>query len=327
MKIIKSSTATSDESNLVLRQNVKEIIEDIKSNGQPALLRYCKIFDWSHRKNLKVSKTEIKEAYEIVGKDVVEDISSAISNIEKFAIRQKGSLTEIKDFEVSAGIFLGQKVIPVESCMCYVPSGKYPLFSSAIMQIIPAKVAGVKKIVACSPPIRGEDKINPITLVAMDMAGADEIYALGGVQSIAAFSYGTEEIEKVNMIVGPGNMYVTEAKRQCFGDVGIDSIAGPSEVLIVADSSADPCIIAADILAQCEHDVKARGILLTTDEGVAATVMQEVEKQLFDLPSKDTANISWENNSEIILVDNLDEAAKISNSIAPEHLELCIKGF
>ncbi|MDY4574940.1 MAG: histidinol dehydrogenase, partial [Intestinibacter sp.] len=223
------------------------------------------------------------------------------------------------------GVILGQKHIPVNSCLAYVPGGGYPLFSTALMLIIPAKVAGVKRVVACSPTMKDVAKINPKTLVAMDIAGADEIYATGGVQAIAAFTYGTESIKPVDIIVGPGNKYVTEAKRQCYGTVGIDFVAGPSEVLIIADETANATYIAADVLAQCEHDLNARGILLTTNREFAKEVQKKVEEMLEVLPTKNIAKPSWDNNGEIILVDDLKEVVELSNEYAPEHLEINIK--
>ena len=198
-------------------------------------------------------------------------------------------------------------------------------FSTALMLIIPAKVAGVKRICACSPTMKNTNEINPKTLVAMDMAGVDEIYALGGVQAIGAFTYGTDSIKPVDIIVGPGNKYVTEAKRQCYGNVGIDFVAGPSEVLIIADETANSSYIAADVLAQCEHDYNARGILITTDKKLGEEVLKKVNDILVDLPTRDIAKSSWENNGEIIYVESLDEAVKLSNEIAPEHLEVVVK--
>jgi histidinol dehydrogenase len=210
----------------------------------------------------------------------------AAKNIRAFALAQKASIHDIANFEVMPGLSLGHRVIPVDSALCYVPGGSYPLFSTALMLVIPAKVAGVGRVAACSPCRRltnekGEcSGINPKTLAALHIAGADEIYAAGGAQAIAAFAYGTAEIEKVDLIVGPGNAYVTEAKRQCYGQVGIDFIAGPSEVLIIADDSADATVVALDLLAQCEHDVLAQGILVTTSQALAEKVSVEVERLL-----------------------------------------------
>ena len=193
------------------------------------------------------------------------------------------------------------------------------------MLVIPAKAAGVERVAACSPVMKGTDRINPKTLAAMDIAGADEIYAVGGAQAIAAFSYGTEEIRPVDMIVGPGNQYVTEAKRQCYGQVGIDFVAGPSEVLVIADGSGTPEIVAADLLAQSEHDPNAKGMLITTDEKFGQAVIQAVEKELSWLPTASIAEKSWETYGEVVLADSLEEALQIANDYAPEHLELNVQ--
>ena len=199
------------------------------------------------------------------------------------------------------------------------------MYSTALMLIIPAKTAGVERVAACSPVMKGTNEINPKTLVAMDIAGADEIYAVGGAQSIAAFSYGTEEIRPVDMIVGPGNRFVTEAKRQCYGQVGIDFVAGPSEVLVIADGSGTPEIVAADLLAQSEHDPNAKGILITTEESFGTAVMEAVERELAVLETAEIARKSWEVYGEVILVDSLEEAVCLANEYAPEHLELNIQ--
>lgn len=202
------------------------------------------------------------------------------------------------------------------------PGGGYPLYSTALMLGIPAKTAGVKRVAACSPVMKGTDSIHPKTLVAMDIAGIDEIYAVGGAQAVAAFSYGTEQIDPVNMIVGPGNSFVTEAKRQCYGKVGIDFLAGPSEVLVIADGKADPEIIAADLLAQSEHDREAKGILVTTDRTLGLNVIECVEKELETLETAGIASVSWKDFGEVLLADSLEEAADYANEYAPEHLEV-----
>ena len=284
--------------------------------------KYNLKFDNNDRNIIRVSKEEIEEAYKEVDDEFINNIKIAAKNIEKFAKLQKESFNNDFEKEIYPGVILGQKHIPVSSCLAYVPGGGYSLFSTALMLIIPAKVAGVKRVVACSPTMKDVAKINPKTLVAMDIAGADEIYATGGVQAIASFTYGTESIKPVDIIVGPGNKYVTEAKRQCYGTVGIDFVAGPSEVLIIADETANATYIAADVLAQCEHDLNARGILITTSEKFANEVMKKVEQMLEELPTKNIAKPSWENNGEVILVDNLKEAVEISNQYAPEHLEI-----
>jgi histidinol dehydrogenase len=234
-------------------------------------------------------------------------------------------MSEVKDFSPQPGIFLGHRIIPVSSCCCYVPGGRYPLFSTALMLITPAKAAGVGRVAAAAPVVHGTGSIHYKTLVAMDLAGADEIYAIGGAQAIAAFSYGTEQIKPVDVIVGPGNQFVAEAKRQCYGQVGIDFIAGPSEVLAIADETADPKVLAADLLAQCEHDPNAKAFLLATDEGLARAVIDAVERELADLPTADVARQSWDDYGEVVVLDDLAEAVSVCNKYAPEHLEVNIK--
>ncbi len=308
-----------------LEDGVRDIIWDVRKNKDQAILKYNEKFDGCHRKELLVEKEEIQEAYRELDPQLIEDIKKSAENVRKFAIEQKNSSKEIHDFEVVPGVFLGHKILPIENVGCYVPGGGYPLYSTAIMLVVPAKVARVNRIVACSPPMHSTNKIHPATLVAMDIAGADEIYVMGGAHSIAAMAYGIEQMDPVDKIVGPGNQFVTEAKRQCFGQIGIDFLAGPSEVLIIGDRDAKPEYIAADILAQCEHDKKAKGILITDDEKLGQEVIREVERQLEDLPTKEIAKISWEKNGEVILVDSLEEAYEISNKYAPEHLELHLR--
>ncbi len=308
-----------------LEDGVRDIIWDVRKNKDQAILKYNEKFDGCHRKELLVEKEEIQEAYRELDPQLIEDIKKSAENVRKFAIEQKNSSKEIHDFEVVPGVFLGHKILPIENVGCYVPGGVYPLYSTAIMLVVPAKVARVNRIVACSPPMHSTNKIHPATLVAMDIAGADEIYVMGGAHSIAAMAYGIEQMDPVDKIVGPGNQFVTEAKRQCFGQIGIDFLAGPSEVLIIGDRNAKPEYIAADLLAQCEHDKKAKGILITDDEKLGQDVIREVERQLEDLPTKEIAKISWEKNGEVILVDSLEEAYEISNKYAPEHLELHLR--
>lgn len=254
----------------------------------------------------------------------IKDISIAAERIKKFAEIQKESITTIKE-EVSPGVILGHRIIPVHSCGAYIPGGRYPLPSSALMSIIPAKVAGVSRIVACSPPDKTTGIIHPATLIAMDIAGADEIYCMGGAHAIGALAYGTKTVKPVDMIVGPGNIWVTEAKRQVFGTVGIDFLAGPSEVLIIADETANPYFIASDLLAQSEHDPNARGIFVSMSERLAYDVLSSLEELLNGLKTYDIAKKAWEDNGQIIVVNSLEKASRLSNEIAPEHLELCIR--
>lgn len=325
MEILKKSLFKHMEIEKTLQTQVGEILEEIRFNKDIGAKKYNLLFDKNPRENFRVTRDEIVKAYKQVDVKFIEDLKIAAKNIEEFAKAQKNSFNNEFEKDIYPGVTLGQKHIPIESALAYVPGGSYPLFSTALMLIIPAKIAGVKRICACSPAMKDSEYINPKTLVAMDIAGADEIYAVGGVQAIGAFAYGTDSIKPVDIIVGPGNKYVTEAKRQCYGKVGIDFVAGPSEVLIIADESANPSYIAADVLAQCEHDYNARGILITTDKTLAKEVNKKVNEILVDLPTKDIASLSWNNNGEIILVDNLQEAVKLSNKYAPEHLELNVK--
>ena len=307
-----------------VKDQVSEIIEDIRKFKDKSILKYNIKFDNNQRDNLRISREEIKKAYEDVDEKFIDNLRIAAENIEKFARLQKENFNDFEK-EIYPGVILGQKNIPINSALAYVPGGGYPLFSTALMLIIPAKIAGVERICACSPTMKNCDQINPKTLVAMDIAGANEIYAFGGIQSIAAFTYGTDSIKPVDIIVGPGNKYVTEAKRQCYGDVGIDFVAGPSEVLIIADKSANPLYIAADLLAQCEHDYSARGILITNSEALAIDVEKNINILLETLPTRDVAQSAWFNNGEIIIVDNINEAIEICNDYAPEHLEVNLK--
>ena len=322
IKELKPSKKRTEEDRSRLMATVGDIIADVRMNGDAALMEYNRRFVGCERTALRISEQEIRDAYDKVSAQEIEDIKKAAANIENFAKAQRATVGALEDFSPSPGIVLGHRVIPVGSCCCYVPGGGYPLYSTALMLGIPAKVAGVERVTACSPVIKGTDCIHPKTLVAMDVAGVDEIYAVGGAQAIAAFSYGTNQIQPVDMIVGPGNSFVTEAKRQCYGKVGIDFVAGPSEVLIIADGNADPEVLAADILAQSEHDKEAKGILVTTDEKLGAAVIDAVEAQLSTLETEPIARSSWNDFGEILIADSLDEAVEYANAYAPEHLEV-----
>jgi len=322
IKVLKPSKTRTEEDRSQLRQTVAAIIDNVIKNGDDALKEYNKKFDGCEREALQVSREEIEAAYAKVSSEDLEDIKAAAANIRAFAEAQKGTVGGLEDFSPAEGILLGHRVIPVDSCCCYVPGGGYPLYSTALMLGIPAKVAGVRRITACSPVIKGTTDIHPKTLVAMDVAGIDEIYAVGGAQAIAAFSYGTDQIKPVNMIVGPGNSFVTEAKRQCYGKVGIDFVAGPSEVLVIADGQADPEVIAADLLAQSEHDREAKGLVVTTDEALGRAIEKAVEVQLQTLDTKEIAETSWKDYGEILLAESLEEAVEYANEYAPEHLEV-----
>ncbi len=295
---------------------VSQILSEVKKDGDKAIQKYTKKFDNLALKDFKLSKEQIKNAYKQVNPRDIQMLKKAAANIKSFARKQ---LETFKNFEITKnGVTLGQTIVPIEKVGCYVPGGRYPLPSSALMTVIPAKVAEVKEIIVCSP------KIHPLTIVAADLAGAHKIFNIGGVQAIGALAYGTKSVPTVNKIVGPGNKYIAAAKKQVYGIVGIDFIAGPSEVLIIADESGNPAFIAADLLAQAEHDPQARCDLLTTSKKIAQEVNQEIEIQLAKLSTKETAKIALK-NGKIVIIKTLAQAVEISNKRAPEHLELQIK--
>ena len=305
-----------------LFSSVKEIIDRVKESGDRALSFYSEKFGGAPMDSFRVSEEDIHMAYSGISQQLRGAIEQAAYNIKNFALLQSDTIKPLLATETSRGIFLGHSIIPVDSCCCYVPGGSHPLFSTALMLVIPAKTAGVKRVCAAVPPMAGSRLPHPATLAALKIAGADEVYAVGGAQAVAAFAYGTDSIAPVAMIVGPGNKYVTEAKRQVYGKVGIDFVAGPSEVLVIADENADPAVIAADILAQSEHDVDAAGILITTSKEIAERVSAEVKGQLERLDTADIAAEAWEKNGIIMIADSLEDAAEAANEIAPEHLEI-----
>jgi len=297
-------------------KTVKYVIEEVRRNGDKAVRKYTAIFDKVELKDFKVSKREIREAYREAGRETVETIRKAATNIRRFA---KTQLKNFQDFEYTEnGVTVGQKIIPLERIGVYVPGGRYPLPSTALMCIIPAKVAGVREIIVCSP------KIKPVTIVAVDLSGAGLIFKIGGVQAIAAMAYETETIPKVDKIVGPGNIYVTTAKKEVFGDCGIDLLAGPSEILIIADNYANPKFVAADLLAQAEHDVNTKIFFVTNSKNLIKKVNDELKIQIKKLETKNIIKEAFK-NKKVILVKNLEEAIKIANQIAPEHLALQVK--
>ena len=300
--------------------DVAKIIEDIKLRKDSALIEYCKRFndgDFQNSDDFLVSENEIEEAYKKTDKKTIETIKIAQKNVFEFAKKQFDC---IKELEIKMGdSILGHKIVPINSVRCYVPGGNYPLPSSCIMTVTPAKVAGVKNIYLTSP------RIKPQTIVAAHISGADRIYKLGGAQAVSAFAYGTESINPVDKIAGPGNKYVTFAKKYVYGKCDIDFLAGPSEVLIVADDTANPKLISADMLAQAEHDKDARAYLITTSKKLAEDVEKSARAQLSNLETKEIAEIAFE-KSVCVVVEHISEAVEIANLRAPEHLELMFKG-
>ncbi len=299
---------------------VAEIIKNVRENGDEALFEYCEKFDKAQLSSLAVTKEEIDEALSLVEPEFLEILEKAAKNIRKFHSRQVRNSFIINDED---GIVIGQKIIPVDRAGLYVPGGTAAYPSTVLMDAIPAKIAGCREVVMVTPPTK-DGKVNPVILAAAYVAGIDRIFKVGGAQAIAALAYGTQSIPKVDKIVGPGNAFVAEAKKQVFGVVSIDMIAGPSEILIVADGKSNPAYIAADLLSQAEHDKMASAVLVTDSAELARNVSTELEKQIPLLERREIARESIDVNGKIIVADTLDAAIEIANEIAPEHLELCI---
>ncbi len=327
IKIYKYGEVSNDE--IFKRENIAPDVEDIvtdiiaavRRDGDSALFAYAEKFDKAKLSSLEVTKAEIEEAFLSVDSEFVEIIKEAADNIRAFHNRQVRNSFVISEQD---GIVMGQKVMPIEKVGLYVPGGTAAYPSTVLMDSIPAKIAGCSEIVMVSPP--GKDgKINPVILAAAKIAGVDRIFKVGGAQAVAALAYGTETVPKVDKIVGPGNAFVAEAKKQVFGRVAIDMIAGPSEILVVADGTSNPRIVAADLLSQAEHDKMASAVLVTDSAELAAAVSAELERQIPMLPRAEIARASIDNNGMIIVAeDNLSLAIDIANEIAPEHLELCV---
>ena len=303
-----------------VNETVENILKDVRSRGDKALIEYTEKFDGVKLETLEVSDKEIEDAYNTIDKELLEVIKYSHDNIKKYHERQVRNNFMITE---ENGVVLGQIINPIEKVGLYVPGGTASYPSTVLMNAVPAKIAGCKEIIMVTPP-NPDGSISAPILAAAKIAGVDRIFKVGGAQSVAALSYGTESIPKVYKIVGPGNIYVAMAKKMVYGEVSIDMIAGPSEVLIIADESADYVYVAADLLSQAEHDRLAACILVTTSEELADKVATELEKQLKELPREEIARASIENQGRIIIVDNLEEAVYVSNFVAPEHLEVAV---
>ena len=314
-EIFARGTASTDVSGIVT-----EIIEDVKQNGDAALIKYAEKFDKAILTSLEVTEAEIEEAFNAVEPKFLEIIRTAAENIRAFHEKQVRNSFIISEKD---GIVTGQKITPIEKVGLYVPGGTAAYPSTVLMDSIPAKIAGCKEICITTPPSK-DGKVNPVILAAAKIAGVDRIFKTGGAQAIAALSYGTETVPKVDKIVGPGNAFVAEAKRQVFGLVSIDMIAGPSEILVVADGTCNPDFVAADLLSQAEHDKMASAVLVTDSMELANKVSDSLEKQIPKLLRCEIARTSIDNNGKIIVSDDLMKAIDIANEIAPEHLEICV---
>ena len=299
---------------------VSDIIADVRANGDKALFAYCEKFDKAKLTALQVSREEMDEAMGLVSEEFLEILRKAAENIRRFHSRQVRNSFILND---QPGIVVGQKVIPIDKAGLYVPGGTAAYPSTVLMDSIPAKIAGVGEVVMVTPPNK-DGKVNPVILAAANIAGVDKIFKVGGAQAVAALAYGTESVPRVDKIVGPGNAFVAEAKKQVFGQVAIDMIAGPSEILIVSDGKSDARCMAADLLSQAEHDKLASAVLVTDSMELAEAVSAELERQIPLLERADIARASIDANGKIIVCEDLASAIEISNAIAPEHLELCV---
>jgi len=326
IKIMKYGEVSADEifargeSSFDVADIVTDIIENVKANGDKALFEYCKKFDKAELSSLEVTEEEINEAFNTVEPKFIEILKAAAGNIREFHKKQVRNSFIINEQD---GIVTGQKVTPIEKVGLYVPGGTAAYPSTVLMDSIPAKIAGCNEICITTPP-SADGKVNPVILAAAKIAGVDRIFKIGGAQAVAALAYGTETVPKVDKIMGPGNAFVAEAKRQVFGRVSIDMIAGPSEILVIADGKSNPAFVAADLLSQAEHDKMASAVLVTESIDLANAVSEEIEKQLKTLPREEIARTSIDNNGKIIVADNILDVIDVANEIAPEHLEICV---
>jgi len=302
-----------------VRKTVEKILEDIDARGAAAVRDLSQKFDNWSPDSFRLSQSEIDALVASVPDQTIEDIKFAQTQIRGFAEVQRAAITDV-EVETLPGVTLGHRNIPVNAVGCYVPGGRYPMVASAHMSVVTAKVAGVSRIIACTPPTDG--KPHAETIAAMALGGADEIYVLGGVQAVGAMALGAGEIEPVDMLVGPGNAYVAEAKRQLFGRVGIDLLAGPTEILVVADETTDPELVVVDLLGQSEHGLTSPGILITTSRELADAIPAEIDRQLAVLPTAEVAGAAWRDYGEIIFVDNDEEAVIEADKQAAEHVEI-----
>jgi sulfopropanediol 3-dehydrogenase len=319
--LLKSARTKSfaDTAQEEVRNRVGTIIGDIRERGDAAVREYAATFDRWTPASFRLSPAEVEQIIATLPQQVIDDIIFVQTQVRNFAQVQRASMTDV-EVESLPGVFLGHRHVPVQAAGAYIPGGKYPLTASAHMTIVTAKVAGVPRVVACTPPIRGE--IPAATVAAMAMAGADEIYLLGGIQAVAALAVGTETIKPVNMLAGPGNAFVAEAKRQLFGEVGIDLFAGPTEVLIVADEHADPFIVAVDLLSQAEHGPDSPAVLITTSEELGRKVIEHIDTILVDMPTRDYAAAAWRDWGAVHVVDTLDDAYVLADEYAYEHVQI-----
>lgn len=320
MKIIKNGGHRLFENDPETAATVTKMLLELEKEGMDAVRRYSRQFDEWDPKSFHLDAKQIEEAIAQVPRQAIEDTDYCQGNVRRFAEAQRETMLPL-EVEIRPGVILGHRHIPVNAVGSYIPGGRYPMFGSAQMSIIPARVAGVKRIIACTPPVKGQGYY-PATINAIQKAGADHIYILGGVPALALMAFGLDGMEPVDVLCGAGNRFVAEAKRQLFGRCGIDLLAGPTEILVSADDSADPALVACDLLGQAEHDPNSGVCLIALSEEFAKKTIAEVEKQLAVLPTRDIASLSWRDNGIVYAAESRDEAIELSDSYAPEHLEL-----
>jgi histidinol dehydrogenase/sulfopropanediol 3-dehydrogenase len=320
MESLKSATGASLEVPQDVTESVREIVDTVRADGDAGVRELTRQFDDVERGELRVSEDEIEAAADELSGAERRTIDNTVENVREFHEEQVAHL-EGFEAEVEEGVRLGTRLVPIERAGVYVPGGRKPLVAAPAMTIVPAVIAGVDTVVACAPP-QSDGSVQPAQLYAMDRAGADEVYVADGAQAIAAMAYGTETVPGVDKVTGPGNVYVIEAKRQVYGHVGIDFLAGPTEVLVIADGSADPELVATDLLARAEHDPRSRAALVSTDREVAEATVRELEAQLPALRTEAVAHEAWSGNGEVVLVEDRNEAAAVANDWAPEHLQV-----
>ncbi len=317
LKNSRATSATTEQQ--AVKSTVAEVIADVRERGDTAVREYSEKFDRWSPDSFLLDEAEIERIVATVPAQAIADIRTVQQRVRVFAQHQRDSLTDF-EVETEPGVHLGQKNIPVSAAGAYVPGGRYPLVASAHMTVVTAKVAGVERVTACTPPIRGE--IPAATVAALHLAGADQIFLLGGTQAVAAMAIGTETIGKVDMLAGPGNAYVAEAKRQLFGEVGIDLFAGPTEILVIADDDADPFVVAVDLLSQAEHGPDSPAVLITTSEALGRRVIDLVDQILPGMPTADFARPAWQDHGEVVVVDTIEEAFALADVYASEHVQV-----
>lgn len=323
MRIVKNGGHRLFEKDAETARIVSEMLRDLEQNGMDAVRKYSQKFDGWNPESFELGERQIESIVQSLPEQVIRDTEYCQGNVRTFAQAQLKTLQPL-EVEIRPGVTLGHKHIPVHSVGSYIPGGRYPMFGSAQMSIIPAKVAGVKTVVACTPPVKGEGYF-PATINAMKKAGADRVFILGGVPALALMAFGLSDVQPADILCGAGNKFVAEAKRQLFGRCGIDLLAGPTEIGIIADDAADPALVACDLLGQAEHDPNSGVFLICMSETFAHETISEVEKQLLTLPTRDIASLSWRDNGIVYVADSREEAVELSDDYAPEHLELHVE--